>query len=189
MADQLYLTYWLRGFTEHNMLRHFEKMLSRFPFSRLARHPATLRVLAISFSEPPLLERALPMPVNAPEVAQAPREYLQADVACQLDAWWDLWQFETDWKPTPSRVSLFCFGPGFETDEGENIQIDFGLDTWFLPQAELPGSARLVQSNIRSLLHLVHELDDALPVERRRLETESGENFANRLQAALQERP
>ncbi len=187
MADQLYLSYWLRGFTEQNMLRHFEKMVARFPFSRLA-HAATLRVLAISFSEPPLLERALPLPVNAAEVVQLARERLQADVACQLEAWWDLWQFDSEWKLGPSPVALFCFGPEFESDEGESLQIDFGLDTWFLPQAEAPGSARMVQSNIRSLLHLVHELDDVLAIERRRLETESGENFAERLQAALQER-
>ncbi len=85
-------------------------------------------------------------------------------------------------------VSLFCFGPEFESDAGEHLQIDFGIDTWFLPQAEAPGSARLAQSNIRSLLSLVHELDDVLAIERRRLETESGENFAERLQAALEQK-
>jgi hypothetical protein len=31
----------------------------------------------------------------------------------------------------------------------------------------------------------VHELDSTLPVEHRRLETESGENFADRLQSTL----
>ena len=33
MADRLFLSYTLRGFTGMNMLRHFEKMLRVFPFS------------------------------------------------------------------------------------------------------------------------------------------------------------
>jgi hypothetical protein len=49
----------------------------------------------------------------------------------------------------------------------------------------VPGSARLTESNIKSLLHLVHEIESSLPVVKRRLETESGENFADRLQQVL----
>jgi hypothetical protein len=45
----------------------------------------------------------------------------------------------------------------------------------------------MARSNIRSLLHLVRELDGALNAESRKLWTESGENFAERLQAALEE--
>jgi hypothetical protein len=54
-----------------------------------------------------------------------------------------------------------------------------------LPQPEAGDSFLPVQSNIRSLLHLVHELDNTLAVERRRLWTESGDNFAEKLQDAL----
>jgi hypothetical protein len=36
MADQLYLSYKLRNFSAQNMLRHYEKLLRIFPFSRLA---------------------------------------------------------------------------------------------------------------------------------------------------------
>jgi hypothetical protein len=43
----------------------------------------------------------------------------------------------------------------------------------------------MVQSNIKSLLKLVHDLDDALPVETRRLWSESGENFSDKLHQAL----
>jgi hypothetical protein len=43
----------------------------------------------------------------------------------------------------------------------------------------------MTESNIKSMLRLVHELDSALPVARRKLETESGENFAERLQQVL----
>ena len=43
----------------------------------------------------------------------------------------------------------------------------------------------MTESNIKSMLRLVHELDSALPVAKRKLETESGENFADRLQQVL----
>jgi hypothetical protein len=43
------------------------------------------------------------------------------------------------------------------------------------------------ESNIKSLLKLAHDLDNALTSSRRRLWTETGENFAERLQRALEE--
>jgi hypothetical protein len=43
----------------------------------------------------------------------------------------------------------------------------------------------MIQSNIQSLLKLVHDLDDALPVETRRLWSESGDNFSDKLHQAL----
>ncbi len=69
----------------------------------------------------------------------------------------------------------------------ENLRIEFGIDSHFLPQPDAPNSPRMVQSNIKSLLKLVHDLDDTLKADRRRLWSESGDNFAERLQEALQE--
>ena len=54
MADRLYLSLWVRGFTEHNMLRHWERLLRRFPFSRL-QPGAGLRVHGVALTEPPIL--------------------------------------------------------------------------------------------------------------------------------------
>src|SRR6202043_2829083 len=94
-------------------------------------------------------------------------------------------QFDGDWKLTPSRAALVCFGPGFEREDDTHLELEFGIDTTFLPQTELPGSLLNIQSNIKSLLKLVHDLDDALPVETRRLWSESGQNFAEKLHQAL----
>ena len=118
-------------------------------------------------------------------------EYPHDDVAYELESWWDLWQFDGDWKLSATRVKLACFGPDFdngtsrELDKQEDLRIDFGVDTYFLPQPALAAGGRLVESNVKSLLRLVHELDSTLPVAKRKLETESGENFANRLQEAM----
>ena len=108
-----------------------------------------------------------------------------ADSYYRLETWWDLWQFETDWKLAPARVALCCVGPEFGDEDQGHLGIDFGIDALFLPQPQLPNSLRMTQSNIKSLLKLVHDLGDALPVETRRLWSESGEDFSEKLHQAL----
>ena len=185
MADQLYLSFWLNGFSEHNMLRHYEKLLKLFPVSRLARNPSLFKVIAVSYSEPAVFERAYTPPVHPEDVLAAAREFQHHDSLYQFDTWWDLWQYDGDWKLMPARVGLCCLGPGFENDLGDHLRVEFGIDSHFLPQPDLPDNYRMTQSNIKSLLKLVHDLDDALNVAKRKLWTESGENFAEKLQAQL----
>ena len=192
MSDQLYLSLWLNGFTEHNMLRHYEKLLKLFPVSKLAQSPSLFSVIALQYSEPPVFEHAYAPPVNMDEVLAAARELGSADSCFRLETFWDLWQYDDDWKLLPARVALCCFGPGFENDLGDNLHVDlgveFGIDTHFLPQPDLPDNYRMTQSNIKSLLKLVHDADNRLNVSRRQLWTESGENFAEKLQAELSSR-
>jgi hypothetical protein len=186
MADQLYLSYWIRGFTEHNMLRHFERVLSRFPFSKL--HPrALMAVRAVELSEPPLLEREFPDGIEASAVVEAAKWFQNRDCAFELAAFWDLWQMnpEGEFKLMPSAVGIICYAPLFESEYGEQIRFEFGMDSQFLPQPEIPSSLTPVRQNIKSLLHLVKDLDEALTVEKRQLWSESGGNFAERLQEAL----
>jgi len=185
MADQLYLSYWLRGFGGLNMLRQFEKMLRTFPHSRLSRRGPMLEVRATSFREPSLLEQAYPEGADAGVILDDARHFQNPDCAYVVGAEWDLWQFESDWRLAPSPVQLICFGPEFENHEGDNLRIQFGIDTQFLPDPELPNGFYMAKSNIQGLLHFVHQLDDTFNAEKRRLWTESGENFAERLQQVL----
>jgi len=185
MTDQLYLSYWLSNYTAENALRHYEKVLRLFPFSRLAQQASTFRILAVDFTEPVLLEIPYPPPVPVNDILDVARDFRSPDVCYRLETWWDLWQFDVDWKVAPSRVALCGFGPEFHTDGGEHLSIEFGVDTNFLPLTELPNSLHMSQSNIKSLLKLVHDLDDALPVETRRLWSESAENFSEKLHQAL----
>ena len=187
MADQLYLSYWITGFGEQNMLRYFEKTLRLFPFSRLNQNASTLRITPISLTEPALFEQAFAPGFTVDEIMTAAREFRHADCVYQLDTCWDLWQREDDWKLEASRVSLFCFGPEFERDLGENVRIDFGVDANFLPRTDVSSALTTAQSNIRSLLKFVHDLDDALGAARRQLWTESGESFSDRLQNIVAE--
>ena len=142
----------------------------------------------VSVTEPPLLENPMNGPIDANQVLAVLQDYNGEDIAYSVESWWDLWQYEDDWKLAPTRVQLSCFGPEFDNGterqagEQEDLRIDFGVDSRYLPRLDLPGSARMTESNIKSMLRLVHELDSALPVAKRKLETESGENFADRLQ-------
>jgi len=163
-----------------------------FPFSqREEQGQSTVSVQAVSVTEPPVLEVPMNGPIDVNEVLIAIAGYNGDDIAYSLESWWDVWQYQGDWKLAPARVQLGCFGPEFDngTDrtsgEQEDLRIDFGVDSHYLPRPDLTGSGRMTESNIKSMLRLVHELDSALPVARRKLETESGENFADRLQQVL----
>lgn len=191
MTDQLYLSIWLDRHAQANRLRHFQKVLRSFPFSQREQPQSTVSVQAIDLTEPPVFEKAVNGPIDLAEIESAFAEFQGEDIAYELESWWDLWQFDGDWKLKPTRVTLCCFGRQFDngTDldraEQEDLRIDFGVDTSFLPDPDVPASARLIESNIKSLLRLVHDVESALPTRKRLLATESGENFAERLQQTL----
>lgn len=191
VPDHLYYSCWIRGFSAMNMLRHYGRCLELFPYSPQNPGDSVLRIQAISPAEPPLLERAFVDPIAPAEVSAAAAEFHAADACYNFDTWWGLWTFEKDWSLHPSRAAITCFGPQFEEaprgDDGidpEHIRLDFGLESWFLPDANLPNSAWYARSNLKGLLKLIHAIDEALPIERRSLWSESGINFAERLQQA-----
>ncbi len=191
VTDQLSLSIWLERGSRANRLKHFEKLLRLFPFSQREQPQSTISVQAVSETEPPLLESPINGPLDPSEVLEAFAEYGGEDIAFSVESWWDLWQYEDDWRLAPARVELACFGAEFDNgtertaNEQEDLRIDFGVDSHYLPRPDLTGSGRMTESNIRSMLRLVHELDSTLPVAKRKLETESGENFADRLQQVL----
>lgn len=176
------------------MLRHYGKALELFPFSPQNPADSILRVQAVSMAEPFVLERAYLDPVDPKLVADEAADFAHDDCAVSFETWWGLWTYEKDWKLAPARVTLSCFGPRFsdspwgdDEQKAEHLRVDFGLETWFLPQAELPNSSWYARSNLKGLLKFVHSLDEVLRVERRSLWTEGGGNFAERLREAASE--
>ena len=186
MPDRLYFSCWLRGFNEANMLRHFATMLRKFPASRL--NPSMqLQIYDGEFVEPPIFTASYDDLNHFDSMLEDAKLYRSQRFGYELTAFWDLWQWTGgDWKIAPVRVSLECFGTGFERDHGEDLRIEFGLEDSFLPQLHLPGSSiPMIQSNVRSLLKLTHDLESSLLLAKRQLWSESGENFADRLSAIL----
>lgn len=188
VTDQLFLSLWLTPQRRAARLKHFEQLLRLFPFSQRDQPQSTISILAVDSTQPPLLEQPANGPLDASEIMQTLRDYEGGDVAYRVETWWDLWQFDSGQaKLAPTRVALSCFGPEFDDGgaDQEDLRIDFGVDTKFLPDPDIPGSATFTESNIKSLLRLVHEIETVLPIARRKLETETGENFAERLQDVL----
>lgn len=185
MPDHLYLSLWLRGYTPDTMLRHFQQMLGAFPFSNLRPGIGALKVYALELKEPPVLEHAFAGEADVDAVIAMCREFENPDCAYIVDGWWELWKYRDAWQLGPSPVSLTCFGPQFDNDEGDHLRIDFGPETHYLPQPHLPDSTRAIHSNIRGILRLIDELKEALPLEGRKLWSESEENFAERVESAL----
>ena len=196
MADRLFLSCWLRsagnsrGFDREKLLRQFSKMLDRFPFSRLARRGPVVRVYAIEYSEPPQFEREFPPAADIAEsvrtMIEAARDFLQQDSLCEVEASWDLWQFDGEWKLYPATVTLMCFGPGFDDATGDQLRIEFGPDSYFVPDPDIESGVRMSQSNLRSLVHLVHDLENTLDLDRRRLWSETGESPAEIIMQAVE---
>lgn len=167
------------------MLRQLERALLLFPFSAASRGVTTLRIYAIEYAEPPLLETFYDPPPEIGDVIRTAAEFQGVDCAYLAGGYWDLWQHDGGWRLTPAPVILGSYGPQFENEVGDQLRIELGLDSHFLPKSGQPGSASMAESNIRSVLRLAHDLDQALPVRKRRLWTESGEDFAARLRSLL----
>lgn len=180
MPDHLNLSLWLREASPLLATSTLKKVLAEFPFSRL-RPAATLRVLALEYGEPPLLERVYDDVADPDELAEAAREFLHEDSAFQVEAGWDLWQWDGDWSLKPSPVTIEVFCPEFASPTGEQVKIDLGPESLYLPDEETPG-LRQVQANVRSVLHLARDLEAVLAVDRRLLWSDSGEDFFEKLE-------
>ena len=184
MGDQLYLSYWLRGFTEHNMLRHFEIVLRRFPFSAL-RPQATLTVRAVDLTEPPLLKREFAGGVPVDDLMEAMNWSRNPDASFEVKTRWDLWTYHKGWKLKSCRVTICCYAPQFRSGSDDQRRIGCGPESRFLPPGDSAADLAPMRHNIRSLLHLATDLYDSLPVDYCFLWSEAGENFGERLRAAL----
>ena len=185
MSDRLYLSCWLRSFTENNMLRHFQKMVELFPFSKLSTRNLELRIYAMEFAEPSQFEHDFPPGIEPRIMLEAARDFMHDDCALEIEAAWDLWQFDNDWKLAPSPVTLTCFGPHFDNPQGDHLRVDFGLESLFVPDPSIEGGLRMGQSNLKSLVHFIHELERALALDHRQLWSESGMNIAEAIGKAL----
>jgi len=185
VPDRLYFSCWVKDSRTQPVLHQYHKMLEAFPFSKLAKRGPVLRVYALEHTEPPLIEREFTVGTEIGPLIDAAREIMHSDCACELDAAWDLWDYDGDWKLAPVPVILACFGPEFDNDIGDHLRIEFGPDTRFIPSSGVEGSLRLGESNLKSLLHLLGELERGLSVERRHVWSESGANFAEVLKRAV----
>lgn len=70
---------------------------------------------------------------------------------------------------------------------GDHLRIDFGTDARYLPDPHIEGSVRMSQSNLKSLVTLTHQIEQAFKLNRRQLWSDSGENPAEAIAQSLGE--
>ncbi|MDX2270088.1 MAG: hypothetical protein NW208_18440 [Bryobacter sp.] len=187
MADRLYLSLWLNGFSPLTMHKHFAQCLTKFPFS--SQSPGVyLRVGAVDSSEPALQEQVFDLSQGFDPLIETMGRWQSTDASFEVEGFWDLWQeLPEGWRLSPARVNLFFYGPNFPSEWGEQIRIELGVEALFLPTFAMAGrELGLMQSNIRSLLRLRRDLEQTLSLSKINLWSESGENFADRLRQSME---
>lgn len=186
MPDQIVLSLWLLDYCAHTMLPHFEHVLRAFPFSKLRPGVAGVRIYALEFAEPAVFEQVFAGEADIETTIGVCREFENADCAYVVEGWWELWRYENEaWELAPARVSLICYGPGFEHDNSDNIRLELGSERDFLPLTGVALSPRKSDSNLRSVVRLARDLEEGLALERRSLWTESGDELIEQLDEAL----
>ena len=200
MADLLYLSLWLRDYNESNMLQHWRRVVEAFPFSSISPGIQSLTIYPFHWGEMPVFEESFGEGIEAGEIVNLAAEFLPVDYAYEVEMNWDLWfpvssASSGGWNRTPAAVSVACLGPAFDheaSDDRADIQVNFGLDTPFLPAEEdtlpelgpdfdpdLPDLR--TRENLQQLVEFVHRLDQILPIAKRLLWCESGENLAEKI--------
>ena len=201
MADQIYLSLWLRDDSGPNLLAGWARALAAFPVSSLAPGIRELTVYPFQWGETPVLEQSFPEGAEVAHVAALASEILHEDYACEAELNWDVWVPRAagsldQWERVPQPVSVACLGPEFESEDREDcshLLINFGLDSIFLPEHEdqamlkealegIAGSS--YRENVAQLVGYLRKIEKTLPVARRHLWSASGEDLAARIRSA-----
>ncbi|MBI4460507.1 MAG: hypothetical protein HY648_10680, partial [Acidobacteria bacterium] len=198
MADLVYLSLSLREFSEQTMLGYWRQAIDEFPASPQFPGVCGLTVYPLDWSAAPALEQTFLDGVSGEQALTVANEFLHEDYAYEAQMRWDLWtpkssQSSEGWQQESPVVSLMCLGDEFDPEglEGPgHLKINFGPDSAFLPPEEWQLSAAELRQqlaspnlrqNIEKLISYVHGLEKRLPVSKRLLYCESGENLAEKI--------
>jgi hypothetical protein len=202
MPDLIHLSFWLREFDAQTMLGYWQRAIQEFPASQDAPGVRSVAVYPLNWSETPSVEQAFEEGTGAEEALEVAREFLHPDCAYEAQMSWELWtpkpldsldDEDNDWERKPQEVSINCLGTEFDRespDEHGHLEINFGPESNFLPPEEWdldPEERQLLMAgpemreNIETLVHYARRLEQTLPVARRRLWCESGDDLAEQI--------
>lgn len=152
MANQAYLSVWLKDFPEESMLQRFEQFLSTIPFSEKRQGFTYLEIRAVDLSESPVFEQDLrSMPLDAPSIALLAKDYLHSDSSYVVRANWDLWAFEGEpagWQKSPQPIEVMCLGEDFEHGfwkEHGHFEANLGFEHLFTGHGGLLGIRQIAR--------------------------------------------
>ena len=198
MPDLLYLNLWLQNFAEQNMLAYWRQAIGEFPSSPHAPGVRALAVYPLDWNQTATMEDHFLDGGSAEETFQLAQEFLHSDCAYEARMTWDLWFPKSEdpsdgWERKPQGVSIVCLGTQFGRDGEEDsghLEINFGPDANSLPpelwdldpeeKQEAMAGPQLLE-NIDQLVNYARLLEKSLPVARRRLWSESGNDLPNQI--------
>lgn len=169
------------------MLPRLQQAIEVLPAEALERGVFAMTVAPVSWNEPPLLDERFSAGIPLPEAVAAMQEFNGDDCACELELAWLLWRYAGgSWEQVPHPVRFLVngrdFGDAAAREEGDLI-VDFGLDEVFL--AELAPwdeeTRKHLQANILQLLAFSHKLQAQLHPLRRRLWSDTEEDWTRKL--------
>ncbi len=180
------------------MLPYWRRAIEGFPASSESPGVRALAVYPLNWNQTATVEDTFLNGGSAEEALQLAQEFLHADCAYEAKLCWDLWLPRSEdpsdgWERRPQRVSIACLGDQFRRDEEEDsghMEINFGPEANFLPpelwgldaeeKQEAMAGAQL-RENIEEMVSYAQALEHSLPVVRRRLWCESGNDLPNRI--------
>jgi len=147
VSNRAYLKVWCRELPPESLVPTLRGFLDTVPFSRTRPGFTQLLLRAIDTAEVPTLERDLrASPATPADVVESLAESLQMDSAVELEAWWDLWVFDSAsglWAEQPQRLEILFYAPEFEEgiwrDSG-HFAADLGFEHLFTGHAGLLGN-------------------------------------------------
>ena len=176
------------------MLPHVFTVLQQFPFSAQRPGVSYFALHPVSWNEATVLERRFPGGIDPGQAALIAAESVHDDYAYVFEAYWDLWTPDAsngNWVLEPATVRFIAQGEQF--DEGSyretgHIQIDFGLDSFFLqPETELNQQTQAkIRDNVAKLVEFSTKVEKHSGASARLLWSESEESLAQKLIARLQ---
>jgi hypothetical protein len=152
MANQAYLSIWLKDFPEDLMLENFEKFLATVPYSAKRPGFTHLEIRALEPSESPVFEQDLrAMPLDAASIVELSKDHLNADSRYAVRANWDLWVFEGEpakWQELPQPIELVCNGGLYDEGiwkEDGHFEVNFGFEHLFTGHGGLLGIRQIAR--------------------------------------------
>ena len=147
MSNRAYLKVWCRNVTAESLPEILRTFLDAVPFSATRRGFTSVALRAIETSEAPLIERDLrSAPATPDAIVESLGGSLETDSSVELEAWWDLWVFDTaagEWRDQPQRLELVFYGPDFEDglwQDAGHFAADLGFEHLFTGHAGLLGN-------------------------------------------------
>jgi hypothetical protein len=157
MANQAFLSIWLKDLPEETMLQRWGDFLGTIPFSETQPGFTYLEVRAVDSSETPVLEQDLrSLPLDAPSIIEMAKPHLHSDSNYMTMTKWDLWSHEGEpaaWKQSPKNLVLACNGPDFDDkiwEEDGHFAALLGLEHYFTGHGGLLGVRQIARPEPQS---------------------------------------